>query len=259
MNRPQTTPLEQQPACPHCVFGLIVTGKGERDFLPALFGRLTQKAGCSFKVIGFVGQRSPVTSPAKILLMAGTGKIIPNGDEEKIGLPARRFLRGKPGHFVILIDDVEEARRPVIARVFERYRKALDTMLQPAERQKAAVHFFANMLEAYYFAHSAAVSQALGTTVLRADYGGDVEVIGHPKGELKALFPGFDERAQGALIVPLLDVEHILANPETCAYFRSLFGWCVRQLQANCQVWDPDVGQCFRLLGGIRERLTDNQ
>jgi hypothetical protein len=259
MNDSETTPTEQLPARTHCVFGLIVTGKGERGFLPSLFVQLMRRAGCSFKVIGFVGQRNPITSPAKILQMVGTGKVIPDSDEEKIGLPTRHFLRNQAHHFVILIDDVEQARRPVIRLVFERYRKALDTMLKPAEREKAAVHFFANMLEAYYFANSAAVNQALGATVLNADYDGDVETIEHPKGELKKLFAGFDERAHGALIVPLLDVDHILANPKTCAYFRSLFGWCVRQLQANCQVWDSKLGQCFQLQAGVHEQLSKNQ
>lgn len=259
MTLPHTIPAEPDLPHPHCSFGLIVTGKGERDFLPAFFGQLMQKAGCSFKVIGCVGQRSPIRSPARILTMVGCGKTIPDRDEEEIGLPARRFLRGHTCHFVIMIDDVEESRRPVIAQVFERYRTALDTMLRPAERQRAAVHFFANMLEAYYFGHSAAVNHALETVVVEADFAGDVELIGHPKGELKRLFPGFDERAHGAIIVPLLDLEHIVANPATCAYLRSLLGWCVRQLQRYGQVWDPNLGLCFQLKNGVRERLTDNQ
>jgi hypothetical protein len=115
------------------------------------------------------------------------------------------------------------------------------------------------MLEAYYFAHSAAVNQALGALVLAADHEGDVELIGHPKNELKRRHPGFDERAHGALIVPLLEAEHILANPNTCGFLRSLFGWCVRQLLANGQVWDPNLGQCFQLAAGAREHLTSNQ
>jgi hypothetical protein len=132
-------------------------------------------------------------------------------------------------------------------------------MLQPEEQVRASVHFFANMLEAYYFAHSAAVNRALGTTILWADHDGDVEIIGHPKGDLKNLFPGFDEREHGASIVALLNLEHILGNPNTCAYLRSLLDWCVRQLQTNCQIWDSNLGQCFQLQGGNREHLTSNQ
>jgi hypothetical protein len=259
MNTLEGTSIEQPPACTHCVFGLIVTGKGERDFLSSLFRQLMERAGCSFRVIGFIGQRSPITSPTRQLHMVGTGKIIPDKDAQQIGLPARSFLIRSPCHFVILLDDVEHARRPVVSLVFQRYRLALDTILPPAARPKAAVHFFANMLEAYYFAHSAAVNQALGTTVLQADHNGDVELIGHPKNEIKQLFSGFDERDHGALIVPTLELDHILDNPNTCAYLRSLMCWCVRQLRANCPVWDPNLEQCFQLQAGVREQLTDNQ
>jgi hypothetical protein len=160
---------------------------------------------------------------------------------------------------VLLLDDVEQAGRPMIHQVFQRYRLALDTLLPPAARPKAAVHFFAHMLEAYYFAHSAAVNQALGTTVLPADHAGDVELIGHPKNEMRRLFSGFDERAHGALIVSRLDLDHILADHHTCAYLRSLLGWCVRQLQAHCPVWDPNLGRRFQLQAGVREPLTDDQ
>lgn len=249
----------QQPLCPHCVFGLLVTGKGERDFLPPFFRLLMERAGCSFQVIGRIGQRTHITSQKKILLMVGSGKTIPDKDEEEIGIPARRFLSKNPCRFVVLIDDVEEARRPDIARIFERYRKALDTLLQPAEQQRASVHFLANMLEAYYFADSGAVNRALGAMVLDADYNGEVEFIRHPKNELKRLFPGFDERAHGASIVPLLNTDHILDNPQTCAFLRSLFDWCVQKLHAHCNVWVPDLEQSFQLQTGIREPLTSNQ
>lgn len=191
--------------------------------------------------------------------MAGTGKTIPDRDEQDIGLPARHFLRNQPCHFLLLIDDVEEGRRGVIKEVFIRYRTAMDTLLLSDEKQRAAVHFFANMLEAYYFAHSAAVNQALGSTVLEGDHAGDVELIRHPKNELKDRWHGFDERAHGALIVDRLDLEHVLANPQTCAYLRSLLAWCVRQLHARCQVWDSDLGQRFQLQAGTRESLTDHQ
>jgi len=243
----------------HCLFGLIVTGKGERDFLPHLFSTLMQAAGCSFEVIGFIGQRSAITSPAKKLTMAGTGKTIPNRDEERIGLPARRHLRNQPHHFVLLIDDVEAARRPMIDQIFTRYRKAMDTMLIAEEKNRAAVHFFANMLEAYYFAHSDAVNQALGNAILAGDWQGDVEQIEHPKGKLKELRQGFDERAHGADIVPLLDLHHILSNADTCAFLRSQFAWCVKQLNAHAQIWDANLSQYFRLPDGSRAPLTNNQ
>src|SRR2546428_9048826 len=87
----------------HCVIGLIVTGEGERDFLPDLFRSLMQRAACSFRVLRRIGQRSPITSSVRRLAMVGSGQTIPTNDEQEIGLPARRFLRNKPCHFVILI------------------------------------------------------------------------------------------------------------------------------------------------------------
>jgi hypothetical protein len=259
MSGPDATLGAELAARPHCAVGLIVTGEGERDFLPNLFTGLMQRAGCSFRVKRRVGQKSPITSEARKLSMVGAGRTIPTADEEQIGLEARRFLRNQPAHFLILIDDVERTRRPVIDRVFRRYRSALDTMLSESERERASVHFFANMLEAYYFAHSQAVNQALMISVLNQDWPYDVESIGHPKAQLKGLFQGFDERAHGALIVPLLDLDHILSNPRTCAFLRSLFGWCVSRLCAHAQCWDPDLRQRYQLQDGLREPLTNGQ
>jgi hypothetical protein len=191
--------------------------------------------------------------------MVGRGQDILPKDEEEIGLEARRFLRQQPCHFVILIDDVEYARRPILTQVFARYRAVLDTMLLPEEKLRGAVHFFANMLEAYYFAHSQAVNDALGTTVLTADATGDVEQIQHPKNDLKRLHPGFDEKSDGANIIAALDLDRILNTPATCAFLRSLFGWCVRQLQSNCPVYDLELHTRYQLQNGSQAQLTRAQ
>lgn len=53
-------------------FGLIVTGKGEGEFLPRFLRVLTGTGDCTFQVIGRVPQRSPITSTKKKLRMAGT-------------------------------------------------------------------------------------------------------------------------------------------------------------------------------------------
>ena len=45
--------------------------------------------------------------------------------------------------------------------VFGRYRAALDTVLSEDQARRAAVHFFVNMLEAYYFADTRAVNSML--------------------------------------------------------------------------------------------------
>jgi hypothetical protein len=218
-----------------------------------------QRAGCNFRVLRKTGQRPPI-SEVKRLKMVGRGQTILPKDEEEIGLEARRFLRHQPCHFVILIDDVEYARRPVLEQVFHRYRAVLDTMLLPEEKLRAAVHFFANMLEAYYFADSQAVNQSLGVIILAADASGDVEEIRHPKGELKRLHPGFDEKADGAKIVSALDLDRVLDTAETCAFLRSLFGWCVRQLKRHCPVHDPALHTRYQLpMGSSQAELTRGQ
>ena len=154
--------------------------------------------------------------------MVGQGKTIPDKDAEEIGLPARRYLAARDS-FVVLVDDLEHHRAPQAEKVFRRYRDALDTMLL-ARKHRASVHFFVNMLEAYYFADAAAVNGVLGTRL--ADYDGDVETIRHPKGDLKSLVPGFDEVRDGEKIVRRLDVPHVLSDSTTCASLRTLFAWC---------------------------------
>ena|ERR1051326_1165579 len=259
MNNDPAETATGQPKCPFCAFGLIVTGEGEREFLPDLFTSLMQRAGCSFTVLTQIGQRSPITAGARKMKMVGSGMVIPTSDEEKIGLPARRFLRGQPCHFVILIDDAEAARRPILDKVFHRYRIALDTMLLPEERSRAAVHFLANMVESYYFAHSQAVNNALGAQVLNGDYSGDVEEIGHPKNDLKQRHPSFDEKADGEEIAANLDLNHILNDPKACAFLRALFAWCVRQLMAHCPVYDANLSTYYQILVGVQSPLTRNQ
>ena len=115
------------------------------------------------------------------------------------------------------------------------------------------------MLEAYYFADSAATNRALGQSVLAQDHDGDVEEIPHPKNELKRIHPGFDERAHGALIVPGLDLDHVLDRPETCRFLRSLFGWCVERMSASCEVHDAELPSRFRLVDGQRAEPMRNQ
>jgi len=204
-------------------FGLIVTGRGEREFLPRMFRSLMAGGSCVFEVVRRIEQRSPITSPRRRLKMVGTGKTIPDRDAEQIGLPARRYL-SQPDRFVVLVDDLEHGRRTQARDVFRRYRQALDTMLH-AERRRASVHFFVNMLEAYYFANAETVNAVLGTEL--TDYGGDVETIPHPKNDLKSISTGFDEIEHGKEIMGKLDMEHVLSRPDTCASLRALFAWCV--------------------------------
>ena len=123
-------------------------------------------------------------------------------------------------------------------------------MLGPEQSARASVHFLVNMLEAYYFADTAAVNAVLGTDL--SDHPGDVEDIRHPKEDLKKLYPGFDEVTHGGAIVKRLDVEHVLDEPLTCASLRVLFGWCV-------QAMGGEPGSRFRLDTGIHDVVTGPQ
>lgn len=180
--------------------------------------------------------------------MVGRGETIPTKDDVEIGLPARRYLATKDS-FVVLVDDLEHDRTSQAEQVFQRYRDALDTML-PAQKHRASVHFFVNMLEAYYFADAAAVNDVLGTELV--DYDGDVESIRHPKGELRSLVSGFDEVRDGEKIVTKLDVPHVLSNPETCASLRTLFGWCAKAI-------GRDRNETYCLDGGVYNAVTREQ
>ena len=157
----------------------------------------------------------------------GKGKPLPSRDES-IGLSARGDLRN--GYdYVILVDDLEHDYRDHAEAVFQRYRIALDMILEPvALKSRALVHFLVNMLETYYFADAAAINAVLGTEL--ADFDGDVETLRHPKNELKRIHPGFDEVEHGEAIIACLDMPRVLSNPETCRSLRTLFGWCSRAI-----------------------------
>ncbi|NDJ75087.1 MAG: DUF4276 family protein [Chloroflexi bacterium] len=215
-------------ACHYFHFGLIVTGKTERGYLPNLFKALAAARICTFEIIGFVSQRDPITSTTRQLVMVGTGKIIPDRDTEQIGLPARGYISRSACHFVIVIDDLEHDRRELAQEVYNRYRKALDTILRDHQKHRASVHFLVNMLEAYFFADAKALNAVLNLAL--EDYDGDVEDIRHPKGDLKQLC-AYHEIEHGSQIMERLDLEHVLSNPATCAWLRTLFAWCVRVLE----------------------------
>jgi hypothetical protein len=205
--------------------GLIVTGEGERTILPKLLRALTADRTCTFQVLGRTGQRKP-RGERRELAMVRSGKTIPDKDATEIGLPARQWLAGQPDRFLLLVDDLEWERRESIQGVFDRYRIALDAMLQEPDRPRAAVHFLVMMLEAYYFADAQALNGVLGLQL--ADYARDVEAIRHPKADLRDLIPGFDEVRDGLRVAERLDLRHVLSRPDTCASLRTLVAWCVR-------------------------------
>ena len=234
-------------------FGLIVTGEGEEEFLPSLFRSLAATGRCSFRVIRRISQRSPIRSPRRRLRMMGSGKRIPDRDSEEIGFPARTFLSSDDSsadRYVLLIDDLEAKRSSDIQQVFDRYRRALDTMLTENQAHRASVHFLVNMLEAYYFADTQAVNAVLGTDL--DDFEGDVETIRNPKRKLKNFWPGFDEREHGRQIVERLNVLHVLSRSDACCSLRTIFAWIYTAIEA------PD-SEIRSLLDGCHNETTKGQ
>jgi hypothetical protein len=229
---------------------LIVTGEGEREFLPDLFRSLSAEGHCMFQVTHTIGQLSPIRSEPRRERMVGTGSPLATRDQE-IGLYARSCLLARGFDYVILIDDLEHARRDISRQVYDRYRQAIDVMLRPLELEAyASVHFLVNMLEAYYFADAVAINAVLGTEL--ADHPDDVETIRHPKGDLKVLFRGYREVDHGRLIVRNLDLRHVLARSDTCASLRALIGWCAKA------IWRPFDAD-YQLETGVYSPLTGPQ
>jgi len=234
-----------------CRIGLLVTGKGEKQFLPRFLRSLTTSGRCTFTVLGRIGQRSPITSEKRLLKMVGSNKKIADKDAQQIGLPARRWLNNDNDNLLLVVDDLEHARRDSHREVFGRYRSALDTILcAEGLRARASVHFLVNMLEAYFFGDVAAVNAVLGTEL--TDHQGDVEDIRHPKRDLQKLCPGFDEIEDGEAIVKNLDVERVLDNPAACGSLRVLFAWCAISVGS-------DVDARFRLDCGGYDIVTGPQ
>ncbi len=232
-------------------FGLIVTGETEEQYLPKLFRSLAETGICHFEVIRRIGQRSPIISPTRRLEMVGSGKRIPNKDAEEIGFPARSYLSTEC-RFVVLVDDLEYDRRENAQQVYDRYRKAFNTILPDGKRHQAAVHFLVYMLEAYYFADAAAINDVLELNPPLSDYEGDVETIRNPKSGLRQLYEGFNEIEDGGKILERINIKHVLEHPETCKWLRTLFAWCVQGLQRSMIDDYEDI--CSNLAGQYQLR-----
>jgi hypothetical protein len=218
-------------------FGLIVTGEGERQHITLLFKALEASGCCTFDVIRRIGQRKPKKTPVCTKLKI-VNKTISNRDEDEISIPARCFLKKETDAgkrcFVVLIDDLEHDNRGIAREVFQRYRTALDTLLTPVNMNHlASVHFFVNMIEAYYFANAQAINGVMSPGTPLQDHAGDVEEIRHPKNDLKNMGLGFDEVSHGREILANLDVSHVLANPEHCKALRTMFHWCIEKMKSH--------------------------
>lgn len=253
MTEQDAQPVEY-PQYAYFHFVLIVTGKTERQYLPELFRSLRATGTCNFKVIQRVDQRDAITSPKRLKRLRN-GKKIPAKDE-KIGFKARRYLENDPYYFVLLIDDLEPDRRNEAQEVFDRYRLALDTVLDTL-KHRASVHFLVNMLEAYYFADAQAIKAVLGTRL--SDYEGDVEEIHHPKHKLEGLCSNFDTIKHGGAILNKINIEHILSRPDACASLRTLFAWCVKVLETYSDHDCTDLYDKYRLHDGKLSEITEPQ
>ena len=244
----------ERPRCAYFHFGLIVTGQTEEQHLPKLFKSLMATGICTFEVIWRVGQLGAITSEERLKAL-GNRKDIPS-KEAKIGLATRRYLMTDVCHFVLLIDDLEYDNRDQAQQVFDRYRSALDKILNDL-KHRASVHFLVYMLEAYYFADAEAIKTILQTAL--SDYEGDVEEIHDPKGDLKRLPSGFREIEDGGRILDQIDIEHVLSRPDVCASLRTLFAWCVKVLEIYSDHDCADFYDKYRLHNGKLSEITGTQ
>jgi hypothetical protein len=244
---------------PYLRIGLLVTGETEEKHAHLLFRSLAATGTCSFKVIRRVEQSRPRTSPRR-LKVTGTDKAVTTRREDEISLPTRRYLREDVDHFVVLLDDIEHEHRSKVQEVYEMYRKALDHALKEDERGRASIHFLVNMLEAYYFGDPDAVNDVLGPDPPVVAGNEDVEEIRNPKADIRRLFPGFGEIEHGGRILARLNVGLVLSNPSTCAWLRTLFGWCVKVLDRHPHWREAGLtGDAFHLNDGIMSYVTGPQ
>ena len=253
MAEPDTQPVEY-PQYVFFRFGLIVTGETEGRHLPKLFKSLEQSGTCNFRVIQRINQLGAITSTERLKGLRN-GKDIPPKDE-KIGLVARRSLATGAYDFVLLVDDLEYNRKNQAQEIFDRYRTALDTVLDTL-KHRASVHFLVNMLEAYYFADAQAINAVLGTAL--PDHDGDAETIRNPKSDLRAEYQGFKEIDDGGKILDQIDIGRVLSHPDTCASLRTLFAWCVKVLEKYSDHECTGFYDTYRLHDGKLSEITRTQ
>lgn len=242
---------------PPWTFGLIVTGQAEVNIAPAWLNReFSRRAYCLFEVVRRIGQLDPITSPARVACITGTNKRIPTKDQE-LGLVAAGYLKNGKRRFVLVIDDLE-GTDPVPK--FNRYRAALDGVLEAQGlADRASVHFFVNMVEAYFFADSRAVNGAAQRQVLTEDHPNDVESIRNPKATLRARWPQYHETEHGKVMATSMDLAHVLRKPDECCWLRALVAWCVDRLETAVAFYTPFDAQDYAIGNGCKADLTYQQ
>lgn len=241
-------------------FCLVVTGIGEEDFLPALFRSLASSRLCRFEVIRRIDQLTP--SKTRLRTVGSSARI--SAKDEDLALWIRGYLSRASDVFILIVDDLEYDRRTQCEAVYDRYRDILNRHLLESDRRRASVHFLVNMLEAYYFAHPEAVTEALGLTSPFPHRSGDVEEIRNPKSEIRQLLSSeygldFDEIRDGERIVRKLELDIILSDPETCASLRTLVSWCHEKMEDHPLYVTLDWKERFHLEFGALFSPTRQQ
>ena len=69
----------------------------------------------------------------------------------------------------------------------------------------------------------------------------------------------FREVDDGKEILDRLDVEHVLSRPDTCAWLRTLFAWCVGVLEQHPLRESLSPSDKYRLRDGILSDITRTQ
>jgi len=226
--------------------GLWVTGKGEEQFLPAFLRSLEETGHCHFVVKQRIGQLSPRSKKHK-QKMVGKGKRL-SSKQEDFALKIRGFLERSPANLAIVVDDLEHDRKAMHEAVYEMYREPLDKILLPRGiQERASVHLFVPMIEAYFLADVEAVNETLGLAI--KELNGDPEAIRGPKGKLKQycrdVGQSYDERSDGERVAGRVNLEKILANPNYCLSLRCLVKWCSRR------IGESDTDRCQLLEGKV--------
>ncbi len=258
-------------------FGLIVTGESEEGALHGLFRALFETGLCSVKIHCRIGQLGPRKEkpPSTPKLPGNSIGRVPRRDEE-LAQKCRNWLcdsengwQPRPRRRLVLFDDLESARVSQVEMLFFRYREAVDLLLTESLKPRVAVHFLANMLEAYFWADPRGLEEHLGLNVSNIQLPADPEEIPHPKNliqsELQKLKSGrsYREVDHGTVLIGKLDLAEVLKDPTTCGYLRAALGWMVDSLERVTT--QPEVlayfqlRQKFQLDHGLFARATAHQ
>lgn len=236
---------------------LFVTGEGEEAFLATFFRQLRHfESGDVIITADYAFPQITVATSAKKL--AKHGKEVLEKIDKAAVKKIRPLLLTSTEHYAVLVDDLETERRFLAESQFNFYQEQIHRILdaRPEIKNRFSVHFFVNMIEAYYFKHPEVANEVCGT--LLDEHPGDVENIRHPKNRLKDLVSKldrgqkFDEVVHGAAIAKKLDLPKVLEHPQHCRALRTLVAW----------IWEAigrERGKEYQLQHGLYWDVTATQ